>query len=128
MQVSQLSPSLNIENTLHALLPIKIVKSLLEFLEISSTIQLTTKLSKKIANKILNWKFEVKDTHGFRHAEVAGGGVNTHEINPQTMQSLQQKNLYFCGEVLDVLGRRGGYNFAWAWASANTASKAIIQR
>ena len=74
---------------------------------------------------MLNWRFEVEDTHGFRHAEVAGGGVDTNEINPKTMESLKQKNLYFCGEVLDVVGKRGGYNFAFAWSSAYLAAKSI---
>ena len=89
---------------------------------------LNTKLSKKIANQILNWKFEVKDTHGFRHAEVAGGGVDTSEINPKTMESSKQKNLYFTGEVLDVVGRRGGFNFAWAWASAYACAQDLRKK
>jgi predicted flavoprotein YhiN len=74
---------------------------------------------------MLNWRFEVSNTHGFRHGEVAGGGVNTTEINPKTFESLKQKNLYFCGEVLDVVGKRGGYNFAFAWASGYLAAKDI---
>jgi predicted flavoprotein YhiN len=72
---------------------------------------------KKITNHLLNWRFAIKDTHGFRYAEVSGGGVDTTEIDEKTMQSKLKKNLYFCGEVVDVVGRRGGYNFAWAWAS-----------
>jgi predicted Rossmann fold flavoprotein len=113
------------------LIPIKIAMSLLEDLEISHTIKgsnIHTKLIKKIANGILNWRFEVKDTHGFRHAEVSGGGVDTKEINPKTFESLKQKNLYFCGEVLDIVGQRGGYNFAFAWASGYMAAKAITQK
>ncbi|MEA3331431.1 MAG: NAD(P)/FAD-dependent oxidoreductase, partial [Campylobacterota bacterium] len=94
---------------LHALLPIKIARTILETLNIPhAKINISTKESKKIANQMLNWRFEVSDTHGFRHAEVSGGGVDTTEINPKTMESLKQKNLYFCGEVLDVVGRRGG--------------------
>ncbi|MBT5935633.1 NAD(P)/FAD-dependent oxidoreductase, partial [Sulfurimonas sp.] len=84
--------------------------------------------AKKVANTILNWRFEVSETHGFKHAEVSGGGVDTQEINPKTMESLKCKNLYFCGEVLDVVGRRGGYNFAFAWASAYVAAKDIIHK
>ena len=127
-QSSQLQTALPLENILHGLLPIKIVKALLEKLELQANTQINTKLSKKIANQILNWRFEVKDTHGFRHAEVAGGGVNVDEINPSSMESLKQKNLYFCGEVLDVLGRRGGFNFAWCWASANSVAQDIIKK
>ena len=119
---------ITILDTLHGLLPIKIVKVILDTLNIPHTKNdINTKESKRIANQILNWKFEVNETHGFRHAEVAGGGVDTTEINPKTMESLKQKNLYFCGEVLDVVGRRGGFNFAWAWASGYAVAKEITK-
>ena len=121
-------PNSSVYDILSGLVPIKIAMYLLEDLKIDNTLKakdIHTKLSKKIANTMLNWRFEVSDTHGFRHAEVAGGGVDTKEINPKTMESLKQKNLYFTGEVLDVVGRRGGYNFAFAWASAYMAAKHI---
>ncbi|MCD6432428.1 MAG: NAD(P)/FAD-dependent oxidoreductase [Sulfurimonas sp.] len=130
MSMAQNGQTVNLLDILHGLLPIKIAKTILEKLELSHTInasQINTKLSKKIANQILNWRFEVSDTHGFRHAEVSGGGIDTLEINPKTMESLKQKNLYFCGEVLDVVGRRGGFNFAWAWASGHSAAKDITK-
>jgi len=130
MKVSSTIPEFTILDILAGLIPLKIAQGLLEDLKISSSTcrdDIGTKLSKKIANQMLNWRFEVSDTHGFRHAEVAGGGVDVSEINPKTMESLKQKNLYFCGEVLDVLGRRGGYNFAWAWASAYVCAKDITK-
>ena len=130
MKLSQINQMLCFLDLLHGLLPLKIAKTLLDTLDLSYTATistLNTKLAKKIANQILNWRFEVKDTHGFRHAEVAGGGVNTSEIHPLTMESLKQKNLYFIGEVLDVLGARGGFNFTWAWASAFTCAKDICK-
>lgn len=122
--------SFTLLDVLVGLVPIKIAHAVLEELELSvetKTTQVHTKLAKKIANTLLNWRFEVSDTHGFRHAEVAGGGVDTKEINPKTMESLKKKNLYFCGEVLDVVGRRGGYNFAWCWASSYVAAQSIIK-
>jgi predicted Rossmann fold flavoprotein len=103
-------------------------KTILNELDIDHAIQpnkLNTKEIKKIVNKIQNFRFEVKETHGFRHAEVSGGGVDTSEIDPKTLKSKKQKNLYFCGEVLDVVGRRGGFNFAWAWASGHLVAKNI---
>jgi len=127
--ISKLS-TLSIVDILSGLIPIKIANGLLDELNINpstSSQDLGTKQIKKIANQMLNWRFEVTDTHGFRHAEVAGGGVDTTEINPKTMESLKQKNLYFCGEVLDVVGKRGGYNFAFAWASAYLVAKNIIK-
>jgi len=123
-------PDLSLKDILVGLLPIKISLGILQSLELSQDIsakEIHTKLAKKIANQILNWRFEVSDTHGFRHAEVSGGGIDTYEINPKTMESLKQKNLYFCGEVLDVVGRRGGYNFAFAWASGYLCAKDITK-
>lgn len=130
MNLNKNMPDFNILDILSGVIPIKIANGILEDLNILNTTKakdIHTKLSKKIANHICNWRFEVKDTHGFRHAEVAGGGVDTLEINPKTMESQKKKNLYFCGEVLDVLGRRGGYNFAWAWASGYICAKDIIK-
>jgi predicted Rossmann fold flavoprotein len=119
-----------IVDILTGLIPIKIAQGLLEDLKISASIcgeAIGMKLSKKIANAMLNWQFEVNNTHGFRHAEVSGGGVETTEINPKTMESLKKKNLYFCGEVLDIVGKRGGYNLAWAWASGYLVAKNITK-
>ena len=131
VKVSKINPLFNIIDILLGLVPLKIVQAILEELNILTTIkssEIDTKLSKKIANLMLNWRFEVNDTHGFRHAEVSGGGVDTLEIDSKTMMSKKQKNLYFCGEVLDVVGKRGGYNFAFAWASAYVCAKDIISK
>ncbi|MBW6489016.1 NAD(P)/FAD-dependent oxidoreductase [Sulfurimonas sp.] len=127
-KMSELDPKITIFEILIGLIPSKIVSGVLEELDILHSTcgnEIGIKLSKKIANQMLNWRFDVSDTHGFRHAEVAGGGVDTTEINPKTFESLKQKNLYFCGEVLDVVGRRGGYNFAFAWASGFLAARDI---
>jgi hypothetical protein len=129
-KIAALTKQMTILDILTGLLPLKIAHGVLESLNISASIhgdEIDIKLSKKIANQMLNWRFELSDTHGFRHAEVSGGGVDTIEINPKTMESIKQKNLYFCGEVLDVVGRRGGYNFAFAWASGYLAAKDIIK-
>ncbi len=131
MKMAQSAPTLSLLDILQGVLALKISKTILDELQLSYDIkasEINTKLSKKIANQILNWKFEVNQTHGFRHAEVAGGGVDTTEINYKTMESLKQNNLYFCGEVIDVVGKRGGFNFAWAWASAQLAAKEINRR
>ncbi|WP_326518460.1 NAD(P)/FAD-dependent oxidoreductase [Acinetobacter sp. CAAS 2-6] len=71
--------------------------------------------------------FEVKPsgTEGYRTAEVTLGGVDTREVSSKTMESQKQKGLYFLGEVLDVTGHLGGYNFQWAWASAHAASQFV---
>lgn len=63
------------------------------------------------------WQLKPSGTEGYRTAEVTRGGVNTDEVSSKTMQSNFQHGLYFIGEVLDVTGWLGGYNFQWAWAS-----------
>ncbi len=123
-------PTYSLLDILVGLVPLKIAQGVCKSLNLeplSTAKEIDTKLSKKIANQMLDWRFEVSDTHGFRHAEVSGGGVDTNEINSKSMESLKQKNLYFCGEVLDVLGRRGGFNFAFAWASGYLCAKDITR-
>ena len=72
-------------------------------------------------------QFEVKPsgTEGYRTAEVTLGGVDTTEISSKTMESKKQKGLYFIGEILDVTGHLGGFNFQWAWASAHAAAQYV---
>jgi predicted Rossmann fold flavoprotein len=69
----------------------------------------------------------IADTRGFKGAEVALGGVDTREIDAQTMASLKRPHLYIIGEMLDVAGDRGGFNFHFAFTSALRAAKAIVQ-
>jgi len=129
MRVSESQPQLTLIDILVGLVPLKISNGVLDTLNLLPTLkakEIHTKLSKKIANQLLNWRFEVSETHGFRHAEVSGGGIDTNEIDEKTMMSKKCQNLYFTGECLDVVGRRGGYNFAFAWASGYLAAKRII--
>jgi predicted Rossmann fold flavoprotein len=67
--------------------------------------------------------FRVAGTRGWNEAEFTAGGIDTSEINPASMESKLKKGVYFTGEILDVNGRRGGYNLAWAWASGFVAGK-----
>ena len=81
----------------------------------------------KIVYSIKNLKLSISGTRGFNSAEVAIGGVDTKEIVAQTMQSKLVKNLYLTGEILDIDGDRGGFNFHFAWVSAMRVAKAIIE-
>lgn len=77
--------------------------------------------------RLLNaWVLTPSGTEGYRTAEITRGGVDTTHICPKTMQSKLQDNLYFIGEVLDVTGHLGGYNFQWAWASAFVCANALV--
>ena len=69
------------------------------------------------------WQFEVSGTNSFSNAQVTAGGINTKEINPQTLESNLVTNLFFAGEILDVDGDCGGFNLQWAWSSGAIAGK-----
>ena len=75
-----------------------------------------------IAGKLACWRVVPSGTEGYRTAEVTLGGVDTREVSSKTMESLRSPGLYFIGEVLDVTGHLGGFNFQWAWASGHAAA------
>ena len=78
-----------------------------------------------IAEQLSNWTLIPAGTEGYRTAEVTLGGVDTREVSSKTMQSLKAPGLYFVGEVLDVSGQLGGFNFQWAWASGFAAAQYV---
>lgn len=77
-----------------------------------------------IAHRLANWPIVASGTEGYRTAEVTLGGVDTDGLSSTTMESKHQPGLYFIGEVVDVTGWLGGYNFQWAWASGHAAGNA----
>jgi predicted Rossmann fold flavoprotein len=89
----------------------------------------TTALSDReidaIVTSLRRWRFQPEGTEGFEKAEVTGGGVDTAELSSQTMEARKRPGLYFIGEVVDVTGQLGGFNFQWAWASGFAAGNAV---
>jgi predicted Rossmann fold flavoprotein len=81
-----------------------------------------------IASGLKRWRIVPTGSEGWRKAEVTAGGVVTRELSSQTMESRRQPGLYFSGEVVDVTGWLGGYNFQWAWSSAAACGEALAQR
>jgi len=80
---------------------------------------------REIAAKLHDWPVVPSGTEGYRTAEVTLGGVDTREISSTTFESRRVPGLYFIGEVLDVTGWLGGYNFQWAWASAHACATSL---
>ena len=80
---------------------------------------------KQVAARLQAWPLIASGTEGYRTAEVTLGGVDTDELSSSTMQSKKVAGLYFIGEVVDVTGWLGGYNFQWAWASGHAAGNAV---
>jgi predicted Rossmann fold flavoprotein len=78
----------------------------------------------KLAEALSNWGLTPTGSEGYKKAEVTLGGVDTRDVSSQTMES-KQPGLYFIGEVMDVTGWLGGYNFQWAWASAHACGQAL---
>ncbi|ROL77410.1 NAD(P)/FAD-dependent oxidoreductase [Pseudomonas vranovensis] len=79
----------------------------------------------QVSDKLGAWQLVPAGTEGYRTAEVTLGGVDTREVSSKTMESLKSPGLYFIGEVLDVSGHLGGFNFQWAWASAYAAAQFV---
>lgn len=82
----------------------------------------------QLGNSLNQWQVLPCGTDGHKKAEVTRGGVNVKEIDAKTMQSKLQNNLYFIGEVMDITGWLGGYNFQWAWSSAVCAAQNLIEK
>jgi hypothetical protein len=80
-----------------------------------------------LAERLANWALTPTGTEGYRKAEVTAGGVDTRALSSQTMES-RQPGLYFIGEVVDVTGWLGGYNFQWAWASGYACAQGMAAR
>jgi predicted flavoprotein YhiN len=78
---------------------------------------------RQVAAQLQNWAFHPIGTEGYRTAEVTAGGVNTDELSSTTMESKKVPGLYVIGEVVDVTGHLGGFNFQWAWASGHAAGQ-----
>jgi predicted Rossmann fold flavoprotein len=82
------------------------------------------KALRQLAEQLSRWELTPTGSEGYRKAEVTLGGVDTRELSSQTMES-KQPGLYFIGEVADITGWLGGYNFQWAWASAHACAQAL---
>jgi hypothetical protein len=79
----------------------------------------------EIARALHDWRLYPDGTEGYRKAEVTAGGVDTDELSSRTMEARSTPGLYFIGEVVDVTGQLGGYNFQWAWASGFAAGQYV---
>ena len=87
--------------------------------------QIPDKLLTELGEKIHRWKFIPSGTVGYSKAEVTRGGVDTNELSSKTLEAKKVPGMYFIGEVVDVTGWLGGYNFQWAWASGWAAGQVV---
>jgi predicted flavoprotein YhiN len=83
---------------------------------------------RRLARALVEWPLPVVGTRGYNFAEATAGGIALSEINPASMESRICPGLFVVGEVLDVDGRLGGFNFQWAWSSGFVAGRAVAKR
>lgn len=126
-ELRQSSPKLQLKTVLSRHLPKKLVEVWLEqkYITDKAIAQLSKVELHFLEQFIHHWQFLPNGTEGYRTAEVTKGGVDTRYISSKTMESKNIKGLYFIGEVLDVTGWLGGYNFQWAWSSAFACAEGI---
>ena len=114
----KLNPKFDILNIVSEILPKRLAQIICSENKVSGNIsELSNKILKQLGENINNWLINPTGSEGYRTAEVTLGGVNTKELSSKTMMSNKHKNLFFIGEVVDVTGHLGGYNFQWAWSS-----------
>ncbi|MCW7546780.1 NAD(P)/FAD-dependent oxidoreductase [Photorhabdus sp. APURE] len=120
-------PNQSVKNTLAKLLPKRLTECLQTLDQIPDIAlkQLTPNQQKQLVLNLQSWRVQPNGTEGYRTAEVTMGGVDTHQLSSKTMETNQVKGLYFIGEVVDVTGWLGGYNFQWAWSSAWACAQAL---
>jgi predicted Rossmann fold flavoprotein len=120
------NPRQNIFDFLSQILPKSFVEVLLAEFKTPPTLQeLSHQQIRLLANRLENWELIPTSTGGYSKAEVTRGGVSTDELQSATLESRKIPGLYFIGEVVDVSGWLGGYNFQWAWASGCAAAEAL---
>ena len=120
----KLNSKFDIEKIIVEILAKRLAKIIYSENKVSGNIsELSNKILKQLSDAINNWIINPTGSEGYRTAEVTLGGVNTRELSSQTMMSNKHKGLYFIGEVVDVTGHLGGYNFQWAWSSGYVAGQ-----
>lgn len=114
-----------VDNFLGRFLPNRFAEAFTGGLAKRSLDQISKKDLAGIVEKIKNWQVNFGETEGYHKAEVTLGGISTSELSSQTMESKRAPGLYFIGEVVDVTGWLGGYNFQWAWSSGFAAGRHV---
>jgi predicted Rossmann fold flavoprotein len=119
-------PAAELKTVLGDVLPKRFAQRLCEIAFVNKPMrQFTPGEIKKMAQHLAEWPVIANGTEGYRTAEVTLGGVDTDGLSSTTMESRLAKGLYFIGEVVDVTGHLGGYNFQWAWASGHAAGLVV---
>ena len=118
------NPKQDVNVTVSEILPRRLAHIICNENKVSGNIcELSNKVLDKLSNSINAWAINPTGSEGYRTAEVTLGGIDTDEISSKTMMSKKHSGLFFIGEVVDVTGHLGGYNFQWAWSSGYVAGQ-----
>ena len=129
--LAQSRPRTSVQSVLADMLPASAATAVLQQLNLDPTTPLTnlSRLARRrLSHALVEWPLPVTGSRGYNYAEATAGGVALDEINSGTMASRRCPGLYLVGEMLDVDGRIGGFNFQWAWSSARAAARALASR
>ena len=119
-----------LQNALATMVPASVAAAVIAHLGLDGTrplAHLAREDRRRLVHALVAWPLAVTGTRGYNYAEVTAGGVSLSEIDPSTMESRVCPGLYLVGEILDVDGRIGGFNFQWAWSSAHVAGAALAR-
>ena len=118
------NPKQEINTIIAEILPKRLAHMICKENDVSGNIsELPNKILKELSDAINAWVIKPIGSEGYRTAEVTLGGIDTNEISSKTMMSIKNPGLFFIGEVVDVTGHLGGYNFQWAWSSGYVAGQ-----
>jgi len=129
--IQQSSPRKTLRGVLIELMPQRLADSILKKAGIEASCpmnQLDRGSRQKLTQWCVHYPLDVTGALGYSKAEVTAGGIDWTQINPKTLESKLVPGLFFAGEILDVDGRIGGFNFQWAWASGYTVAQALIKQ
>jgi predicted Rossmann fold flavoprotein len=131
IDLARQQPRISVQTALSTMLSASLGSALLERLGLTpaeTLAALTRADRRRLVHTMLELPLPVLDSRGYSYAEATAGGVDLGEIDPSTMESRRCPGLYLVGEILDVDGRIGGFNFQWAWSSAHVAARALARR
>jgi len=128
LQLALARPRAALPAILAALVPLAVGEAVLDQLAIDRNVaaaHLARDDRRRLAHALAAWPAPVAGSRGYNFAEATAGGVSLRDINPTTMESRVCPGLFLVGEMLDVDGRLGGFNFQWAWSSAYVAARGL---
>ena len=131
LAIAAAQPSLQLRTAGARFVPARVAEVVLRELGIepaTTLAHLSKDVRRRFAHRLTDWALPVRGSRGFDRAEATAGGVPLREVDPATLESRCCPGLYLAGEILDVDGRIGGFNFQWAWSSAMVVARALARR